>query len=409
VKHLVLSTAAAASAIALGWTAPVQAQTSDANPQDSTKAEWSVKPRGRIQAEIGSVEGPNLDLPTNQAELGTDFRIRRAYLGVDIVMPGNFGARLEADFAGDAVSLTDAYVFYKPSKQLTITAGHQKAFFGLEDMTSDNFSSFQERAAYSTAFGFERRVGLSAAYAGKDFLVQAGVFTDDTSAFGFPSSSSSPRAFDDAVSFDARAVYMPKLGDSQLHLGGSIHYRDFKDTQAVRYRARPFVRTTHIRFVDTKALAGTEGELGLGAEFAYLRGPIHVAVESYWQKALRRGLGDRTFNGGYAEVGYVVTGESRAYKGGTFDRLSPKNELGKGGVGAVELNLRYDWLDLNSGPVVGGKQDLVGLSLVWVPLKHLRFTADYGHLWFKDSPVTANGGRRDYEADAFGLRVQFDF
>jgi phosphate-selective porin OprO and OprP len=400
-----------AAAILIGayWALPAHAQSSDVKPVASADSGWSVKPRGRIQAEIGSVEGPALDLPPNQAELGTDFRIRRAYLGVDIAMPGNFGARLEADFAGDAVSLTDAYLFYKPSKQLTITAGHQKAFFGLEDMTSDNFSSFQERAAYSTAFGFERRVGLSAAYAGKEFLVQAGVFTDDTSAFGFPSSSSSPRAFDDAVSFDARAVYMPKLGGSQLHLGGSIHYRDYKDPQSVRYRARPFVRTTDIRFVDTKAMAGTEGELGLGAEFAYLRGPLHVAAESFWQKALRPGLGDRTFNGGYAEVGYVLTGESRSYKAGTFDRLSPKKELGKSGFGAVELNLRYDWLDLNSGPVVGGRQDLVGLSLVWVPLKHLRFIADYGHLWLKDSPVTASGGRRDYEADTFGLRAQFDF
>lgn len=401
----------AAFAVLLGscWALPAQAQSSQVKPSASAESGWSVKPRGRIQAELGSVEGPALDLPANQAELGPDTRIRRAYLGFDITMPGNFGARIEADFAADPITLTDAYIYYKPTKQLTITAGQQKAFFGLEDMTSDNFSSFQERAAYSSAFGFERRVGVSAAYAGKEFLVQGGVFTDDTTAFGFPSSSGSARGFGDAVSFDARAVYMPKLAGGQLHVGGSVHYRDFKYVESVRYRARPFVRTTDIRFVDTKALGGVSGELGLGAELAYVHGPLHAATESYWQKALRPALGDLTFNGGYTEVGYVLTGESRSYKGGAFDRLSPKRELGKGGLGAVEVNLRYDWLDLNSGPVVGGRQDMVGVSLVWVPVKHVRFVADYGHLWLKDSPVTANGGQRDYQADAFGLRAQFDF
>jgi len=400
--------AALAVVLAGFYTAPAHAD-DGVKPLFSDDSGWSVKPRGRIQFDFGSVEGPALDVPANQAELGPDTRIRRGYLGFDIAMPGNFGARIEADFAANPVTLTDAYIFYKPTKQVTITAGHHKPFWGLEEMTSDNFTSFQERAAFTSTFGFERRVGLSVAYAGKDVLLQGGVFTDDTTAFGFPSTNATPRDFDDAYSIDARAVFMPKVGGGQLHIGGSIHYRDLKNLESARYRARPFVRTTDIRFVDTKAIAGVGGELGLGAELAYSRGPLHLAAESYWQKALRPALGDLTFNGGYAEVGYVLTGETRTYKGGAFDRLSPKKELGKGGFGAVQINLRYDWLDLNSGAVVGGTQDLLGASLIWVPLKHLRFIANYGHLWFHDSPVTAYGGQRDYQADAFGLRAQFDF
>jgi phosphate-selective porin OprO/OprP len=402
-----------ATAVTAGWAMPAQAQTAEPAPKpaaSSSSGEWTVKPRGRLQLDYGNVSGPSLDLAANQAELGPDTRVRRAYLGVDLTAPGGkFGARLEADFASNPITLTDAYLFYKPRKELTLTAGHHKAFWGLEELTSDNYSSFQERAAYSSAFGFERRLGLSAAYVGKEFLVQAGVFADDATALGFPDSGTAiARDIDDAYSVDARAVYMPKLGKGQLHLGGSIHYRDMKSLETVRYRARPFVRTTDIRFVDTRNITGTGGELGLGLEAAYIHGPFHATAETFWQKALRPGQVSPTFNGGYAELGYNLTGEKTAYKGGTYDRLAPKKPLGKG-IGAVQVNLRYDWLDLNSGAIVGGRQDMAGVSLVWVPLTHLRFIADYGHYWIQDSPVTANGGQRDYEVDGFGLRAQFDF
>lgn len=401
------ATALAALAVAAGWALPAQAQTASAAGASS---DWSIKPRGRIQLDYGNVTGPDLDLPVNRIELGPDTRVRRAYLGVDIAIPGGWGVRFETDFAAKPVALTDAYVFYKPRKDITITAGHHKPFWGMEEMGSDNFTSFQERAAYSTAFGFERRVGLSAVYAGKTLLVQGGVFADDATALGFPDSGPAvPRDFDDAWSFDARAVYMPKLGKAQLHLGGSIHYRDTKNLETLRYRARPFVRTTDLRFVDTRNIAGTGGELGIGLEAAYVQGPFHATVESFWQKAMRPGQFSPTFNGGYAELGYVLTREATPYKNGGYDRLVPKKSVGKGGVGAFQLNARYDWLDLTDGAFVGGWQDMAGVSLIWVPVAHLRFIADYGHFWIKDSPVTASGGQHDYQANAFGLRGQFDF
>jgi phosphate-selective porin OprO/OprP len=419
-----------AIAVASGWALPAQAQTgasdeteaqpeiaSPAQPPRATSApasspasEWSIKPRGRVQFDYGTIGGTTLDLPANQAQLGPDTRIRRAYLGVDVVIPGGFGARFEIDFAATPITLTDAYLFYKPTKDLTITAGHHKPFWGLEEMTSDNFTTFQERAAFTTAFGFERRIGLSAAYVGKSLVLQGGVFTDDAVSLGFPESSTVvPRDFDDAYSVDGRAVWMPKVGSGQLHVGGSIHYRDTKNIESLRYRERPFLRTTDVRFVDTGSIAGTDGELGIGAELAYIRGPFHAAAESFWQKALRPGRTSPTFNGGYAELGYVVTGEATPYKGGAYDRLTPKRPVRKGGLGAVQVNARYDWLDLNSGPIVGGRQDMAGVSLVWVPAAHLRFVADYGHFWVKDSPITAEGGQHDYEADSFGVRAQFDF
>ena len=124
--------------------------------------------------------------------------------------------------------------------------------------------------------------------------------------------------------------------------------------------------------------------------------------------ALRPGLADVTFNGGYAELGYLLTNDTTAYKGGAYDRIRPKSPLGKGGMGALQFNLRYDWLDLNSGPIVGGRQQVLGASLVWVPTDYTRLILNYGHLWLDNAAVAATGNR-DYSANSLGLRAQIDF
>jgi phosphate-selective porin OprO/OprP len=318
-------------------------------------------------------------------------------------MPGGFGYRVEADLANSSVNITDMYLTYKPKPELTLTVGQHKPFWGLEEMTSDLFTSFQERAAYTSTFGFERRLGVSASYVGKTFVVQGGLFSEDVASLNSD--------IDNSWSADGRAVFMPRLGSGQLHLGGSIHYRRLNDqlfNESVRYRARPFVHTTDLRFVDTGAIANATSELGIGAEAAYINGRFHASAEGFWQKVNRTGFASPTFNGGYAEVGYFLTDDATAYKGGVYDRTRPRHPLGKGGIGAIQVNARYDWLDLNDAAIVGGRQQIAGLSLLWIPTDYVRFIFDYGHLWLDDAAVVA-GGTRDYGADTFGMRAQFDF
>ena len=50
-------------------------------------------------------------------------------------------------------------------------------------------------------------------------------------------------------SADGRVVFMPKMGGTQLHLGGSLHYADLQQGSTVRYRQRPLVHFTDARFV----------------------------------------------------------------------------------------------------------------------------------------------------------------
>src|SRR3546814_4332953 len=89
--------------------------------------------------------------------------IRRARRGVEGTIPGGFGYKFEADFADNGVELMDALLTYK-AKGLTFTVGQHNNFQGLEELSSSNDTSFLERAAFTDAFGFQRRLGLSAQY-----------------------------------------------------------------------------------------------------------------------------------------------------------------------------------------------------------------------------------------------------
>ena len=377
---------------------PATEITWDGAPKLATKDGFSFKPRGRMQLDVAGVNAPAGI--AGQASLGIATEFRRVYLGADGTLPGGFGYRVEADLANSSVDLTDVFLTWKASPKFTVTVGQHKPFQSMEDMTSDLFTSMLERAAFNSAFGFERRIGLSGTYSGKSVLVQAGVFTDNAADLNADSNNS--------YSFDGRIVFMPKLGNGQLHLGGSLHLRDFNDGQtSTRYRARPFVHTTDLRLVNTGNIAAT-GETGYGVEAAYINGRFHATAESSWMTARRPGLADPTFNGGFAEVGYLLTDDVTAYKGGVYDRIRPKNPVGKGGIGAVQLNLRYDWLDLNDAGIVGGRQQIAGLGLIWMPTDYVRFLASYGHIWLDDAALPA-AGDRSYQADSLGVRAQFDF
>jgi phosphate-selective porin OprO/OprP len=401
----VSTTAAAATTAATAATAAVAkpAETALAwkgAPEFTTKSGWSFKPRGRMQFDAGTVSSP-----AGIADKSTGFasEVRRAYLGFDGKIPGGFGYRAEIDVSNSAVEITDLFMTYQASKSLALTVGQHKPFWGLEELTSDLFPSFTERAAVNNAFGYERRLGVSGTYSAGDLIVQAGAFTDNLADLNNDENNS--------TSFDGRVVYAPKLGNGQLHLGGSAHFHDLNDSAtSVRYRVRPFLHTPDIRFIDTGNIGATS-ESGYGLEAAYIQGPFHATGEGHWQQVNRPGaLRDPTFFGGYAEVGMFLTkGDTRAYKGGVFDRIKPRNPVDKGGFGAVQVNLRYDYLDLVDAGIVGGKLNGYDVGLIWTPIDYVRFMLNYGHQVYSDAFLPAAGGDRNYSVDAVGARAQIDF
>ena len=173
--------AASAAQQAVAKAPPVQVAWKGA-PEFKGDGGWSFKPRGRLQIDIGYVDGPSGLTVAQQSHLGTSVEFRRIYFGFDGTMPGGFGYRAEIDVANSNVAINDMYLTYKASPKVMLTLGNQKPNWGLEEMTSDLFTSFQERAGYSQAFGFERRLGLSAQYPPGLVVAQGGIFSDSATS-----------------------------------------------------------------------------------------------------------------------------------------------------------------------------------------------------------------------------------
>ncbi len=370
-------------------------------PQLSTADGWSFKPRGRVQVDMASINAPNGLSGDANRQMGTGVELRRLYFGVDGTMPGGFGYRVEADFAASTVLLTDVYLTYDVTKDVRVTVGQHKPFWGLEELASDLNLTLMERSTFGQAFNFERRVGASVQYRHGIVLAQGGVFGDDAQALNSD--------YDKNWSLDGRLVLMPRLAGGTLHLGGSVHFNHAAAFNAtITDRVRPFAHTTDIRLITTGAIPAS-GERGLALEGAYIAGRFHATAESYWQTVHRSDGADPTFTGGYAEVGYLLTKDETAYKDGIYERIRPKHGLDKGGLGAIQINTRYDWLDLDSAGIHGGRQKTASLSAVWILTDYVRMLADYGHVWVNGSAYTTPTGSADYELDVVGMRAQYDF
>ena len=355
---------------------------------------WSFKPRGRLMFDAGFTNAPD----STGASDGFGNEVRRARLGASGDMPGGFGYKFEVDFAGNDISVADAILSYE-NGPIEIAIGQHNNFQSLEELTSSLHTTFIERAAFTDAFGFERRLGASITYARGDVLAQAGVFTDN-----LEDTDSKNRGA------DARIVFMPKAGDTQLHFGGSFHYNDLDDPAAqLRYRQRPLVHFTTQRFIDTRSM-GADSETGYGLEAAAIAGRFHAAAEGYWQSVDMPGVADDpTFFGGYVEAGVFLTDDTRGYKGGKFDRTKPSSPVGEGGIGSVQFTLRYDHLDLNDAGIVGGRQAGYFAALVWKPTDYTALMLNYGRLQYTDAILPTASGDTSYGVDAIGMRAQIDF
>jgi phosphate-selective porin OprO/OprP len=256
-----------------------------------------------------------------------------------------------------------------------------------------------------------------------------------------------------------RGIYSPTLGLTRLHIGANFQHRENRqESQAEQYRTRPLTQITDQRFIDSGILA-SRGDDALGVEFAAIHKSLHVAAEGQkvWLRhtftpaevAARNLLpngsnnsndgfpagtvglnGNPSFWGGYFEVGYFLTGETRAYKGGKWDRTKVLKPFNDGGWGAFQINGRVDYVDLSdrvddSSPVFlapfyvnGGKQLGLQASLIWNPVDWVRFMAQYGHLEVTGGPRAAGIdiddpteplNKRKFDSDVITARAQVEF
>lgn len=364
------------------------------------------KVKGRLQYDAGYLVTPSA---IRDKARGFSNETRRLRLGGEGMLNSSFGYKLEFELADNAVELVDAFITYRKDRWL-VTLGNHNSFQSLDELIGDTSGSVMERAAFTDAFNFERRLGLSVQYQQGPMLLQAGVFTDDVRALANSSDGVNGGDENNSVSLDGRMVFAPKLtSGGQLHFATSYHWRDFnrlgEGTQT--YAQRPFLHSVNSRFLGVTT-RGT-GEMNYGVEAAGVFGRFHYAAEGHWLRVLRPGLADPTFFGAYGEVGYYLTkGDSRAYSNGIMGIPKPAHPWGEGGIGSIQINVRYDYLDLNDAGLIGGTQNGGIVGVIWSPIQYLRFNFNYGHLSYTDAIIAA-GTDRDYSVDVFGVRAELDF
>ncbi len=402
--------------------------------------DWKFKVRGRFMYDVGYVDNPAASdgatlNGTSAKNMGFNSRIRRARLGVEGAMPGGFSYKAEADFADNTVSWADLMLEYKAKDSpFSVRVGHFETFQSLEQMTSSRHIMFLERAQMNEGFNHGRRLGLGVGYDQGDVLFRAGVFNDTINA----------NYDNDDWLAGARFVYAPKMGSNQLHFGANFQHREYQsNAQNVRYRMRNPARVSDIRLVDTGAFAAKSDNV-FGIEAGGVFGPLWVVGEGQYVKAKATAPGttftdgdaagttlflanDPSFLSYYVEAGYWLTGESRGYKKGEWDRTKVNNGFDKGGSGAVAVTARYDHLDLSSAKLRlggtgtnlgrGGTQDTYQLSLVWQPIDYVRITTQYVRAEIEGGPAAATVkptstdpiNKRSYGVDSFAMRFAFDF
>jgi phosphate-selective porin OprO/OprP len=388
----------AATDLTTSWNNGLSFQSQDKN--------FKLKIGGRIQNDWAwfSQDDSNAVYYGNIQD-GTEFRRARIALSGTIYQYILFKA--EFDFAGAAkagkeVAMKDLYMGITDVPVFgTIQMGHQKEPFGLEMLTSSNYTAFMERGV-TNVFAPERNTGFRAqnAFLEDRLTAAAGIFreTDD----GGRSSA------DGKYAGTFRLTALPWSNDEKggvLHIGAAYSHRN--PSGDVSYESRP---SAHLA-PDFVGVDGPADAVSLyGGEGAFCYGPFRAQAEYMMASIDAAGANDPSFMSYYAYASALLTGEHYNYKKseGVFEHVEPKRNFRQDGTGpgAWELGARYSFLDLNDKDIFGGEMTDITVGLNWYMVPNARVMFNYVHSSVKNLEAD---GRDQGSMDCFETRFHIYF
>ena len=358
----------------------------------------------------------------------------------------------------NTVQPTNVFMTFKALPIIgNLRVGQSPDWFGMEHVESVRFTDFMERSTVMDAYwgpnnnGYMPGISAFNTTESKNANWQLGVYKNNAYDSGY-----SYDLGDHAWVYDGRTTWTPfydepSNGRYLVHLGFGAQYRTFNTNQSpatgfdnIRLRSRGDLRNVSSVLTPAYADTGnffTQSQTLLDPEFALQWGSFMIQAEwvtSFFNGAYTaqpgtagsKSLGKNTYTqGGYVEALYFLTGESRVYnrQSGVFVRTLPLENAfwsrGGCGLGAWQIGLRYDWLDLNSSGgaanLNGGNEQDVTLGLNWFLNPNARFVINGVGTWVNNAaaataPGTAgalNGSRfvGDGTILAFGSRMDFNF
>jgi phosphate-selective porin OprO and OprP len=353
--------------------------------------------------------------PANMAVVGDAQDVagfRRSRIGANGNLADNVSYRMEYDFSFPGrPNFTD--VWFDVAELPTVghfRVGQWKQPFSMEPATSFRELMFMERSLAFALVPF-RQIGAGF----HDTLLDESA-TYAVSAYRFQTDAFGNVAGDEGYGMSTREtmlLWSNECGDT-LHIGGSYTYNEAA-TDTIRIRSTPEVGFTQLDFnnttnfpipffVDTGVLPIANYQV-VGAELAGGVGSWLYQSEIMCAMVNQQGAPYLQLPAGYAQLGYVLTGERRQYlpHSAAYSRVVPDVPFGKGGPGAWEVCGRYSVLDLNDANVAGGRLQDLTFGVNWYLNRFTRFEFNYIR------PILDRPIGNQTECDVFGTRAQFDF
>jgi len=326
---------------------------------------------------------------------GNEFR--RARLFTSGTIYSNVDFKLQIDFAGGEIVLKDAFITIKKLPVVgNFRLGHFKEPYRLESLTSSKYITFMERALPINVIP-ERNSGFMIFndFANKKMSWQIGLFRGADKA-----TSDSPEANGDYALTSRLTGLAVNNGKTLLHLGVSHSYRKPQEDKSFGYSVRPEVHISD-KYIITN-IEGVKNVNLLNFEAALVAGSFSLQGE-FSKANVISSIKDQTFNSYYTQASYFLTGEKRNYKSSYdgFDRVKPNKNFGESGSGALELALRYSFIDgMNDD-----KMSNVTAGLNWHLNPATRVMANYVISNVKNNTQFSGEG----QFNAFQMRFQIDF
>ncbi len=332
-----------------------------------------------------------------------DVDVRRAYLTTSgtfhLVRPVRYN--LEFGVLGREFYLDSAWLMWRHLPWVgSIKLGGIDAPIGFDNLVSSRDRTFMEVAAPVQAFVPATSLGLLARRTHHD--------AHGTWALGWFTVGQRRDVGDQSRALArivGRTTWLLRDGESPredetpeiVHLGLAGAYT-FAGADSVRYQARPESFLAPVA-VDTGAIDANSAFV-LGLEVAARRGPLSLQGEYLHAFVNRASV---TFPGLYLAASYLLTGETRPYdrEAAILGQVVPARPLNLRArtFGAAECAARYSWVDLDAGPVHGGRMHLLGAGFNWYWNRVVRWQLGY-ELAFID------GGPLDGRLHVFQARFQ---
>jgi phosphate-selective porin OprO and OprP len=426
---------------------------------ESADGQYSIGVTGALQGDVGYY--PGFDAKSKSIgpqDLNSGFNARRARIGVTGKAAGDFTYTFiyDAGNSSDATSkgIENASVNYTGIKNVSLDFGYANQLFTLDQATSSYDTLFMERATPSNiATGLntgDNRSSVGGRYYNDRLFVGAYVTG--------PAVGDVHGQAERIGAFQRVAYQVLSDPDYTLHVGlgvdelikaplnngaaaattstanlttGAVTTSNVPSPYSISLSDQPELRVDTTTFANTGTL-GTLTNPVTGAqiydvELAGNYRNFFAQGEYFHYQIDRTGLDTATFDGGYGEVAWTLTGESHKYlpASAAYTRIAPEHAFdpSQGYWGAWEVAGRVSYIDLTSdftsgkaissksqpSAVNGGKQTSFTAGLNWYPNNYMRFELNYIHTNYdKDNSGSSGilGAPIGARIDALGFRTQ---